>query len=124
MHTRNVNVKTAAPESSRKMGENTYMRTDGFVRNIKSSNPFDVIRADALLARMEKQANKGCGLHYEIFESRLLGMAMNYLSALPLKDRPVFIGAAAKRGYMLTLAEAERAENDCDDLMSEIASDY
>jgi len=34
------------------------------------------------------------GLHYEIFESRLLGMAMNYLCALPLKDRPVFMGAA------------------------------
>lgn len=124
MHTQNVNVKTAAQESSRKMGENTYMRTDGFVKNIKSSNPFDVIRADTLLARMEKQANKGCGLYYEIYESRLLGMAMNYLSALPLKDRPVFIGAAAKRGYMLTQAEAERADNDCDDLMSEIDSDY
>nr|VXZ93228.1 Uncharacterised protein [Klebsiella pneumoniae] len=27
---------------------------------------------------------------------------------LPLKDRPVFIGAAAQRGYMLTLAEEER----------------
>lgn len=78
------------------------MRNDGFVQNIHSRNPFDVIRADLMLARMEKQANRSCGLHYEIYESRLLGMAMNYLAELPLKNRPVFIGTAAKRGYMLT----------------------
>ncbi|TQN75860.1 UNVERIFIED_ORG: hypothetical protein FHU00_4907 [Citrobacter freundii] len=103
---------------------NMNLRTDGFVRNIYSRNAFDVIRADVVLASMEKQANRGCGLHYEIYESRLLGMAMNYLAELPLKDRPVFIGTAAKRGYMLTLAEEERAQGECDDLMNELAADY
>lgn len=103
---------------------NMNLRTDGFVRNIYSRNAFDVIRADVVLAGMEKQANRGCGLHYEIYESRLLGMTMNYLAELPLKDRPVFIGAAAKRGYMLTLAEEERAQGECDDLMNELAADY
>lgn len=100
------------------------MRNDGFVQNIHSRNPFDVIRADVVLARMEKQANRGCGLHYEIYESRLLGMAMNYLAELPLKDRPVFIGAAAKRGYMLTEAEEKRAQDECDTLQAELAEDY
>jgi len=47
----------------------SVLRTDGFVRNIHSRNPFDVIRADVVLARMEKQANRACGLHYEIYES-------------------------------------------------------
>lgn len=103
---------------------NMNLRTDGFVRNIYSRNAFDVIRADVVLAGMEKQANRGCGLHYEIYESRLLGMAMNYLAELPLKDRPVFIGTAAKRGYMLTLAEEERAQGECDDLINELAADY
>jgi hypothetical protein len=42
MHTRNVNVKTAAQESSRKMGGETCTRSAGFVRNIDWSNPFDV----------------------------------------------------------------------------------
>jgi len=38
---------------------NIALRTDGFVRNIHSRNPYDVIRADVVLARMEKQANRG-----------------------------------------------------------------
>ncbi|ECF2939170.1 hypothetical protein E2G14_09865 [Salmonella enterica subsp. enterica serovar Reading] len=100
------------------------MRNDGFVQNIHSRNPFDVIRACVVLARMEKQANRGCGLHYEIYESRLLSVAMNYLAELPLKDRPVFIGAAAKRGYILTQAEEERAQDECDTLRAKLAEDY
>ena len=46
------NVKTATKESSERWGKNTSLRTDGFVRNIHSRNPFDVIRADVVLARM------------------------------------------------------------------------
>ncbi|WP_227627341.1 hypothetical protein [Klebsiella michiganensis] len=101
----------------------TAIRTDGFVTNIKSRNPFDVIRADVVLAGMEKAANRGCGLYYEIYASRLMGMAMRYLNALPLKDRPAFMGAAARRGYRLTIAEAERAHDAYDDLMCELAAD-
>lgn len=78
MNTQNVNVKTATKESSERWVKTSSLRTDGFVRNIHSRNPFDVIRADVVLARMEIQANRGCGLHYEIYESRLLGMAMHY----------------------------------------------
>jgi len=35
----------------------------------------------------------------------------------------VFIGAAAKRGYMLTLAEEQRAQVDYDTLMSQLAAE-
>ncbi|ELR8757041.1 hypothetical protein U7210_003404 [Escherichia coli] len=122
MHTQNV--KTAAPESSERWGEKSCLRTDGFIRNLHSSNAFDVIRADVVLIRMEAQANRGCGLHYEIYESRLLGAAMCYLEKLPVKDRPVFMGAAARRGYSLTLAHEQQAHNDCDELMAELARDY
>ncbi|HEE2822167.1 TPA: hypothetical protein ACN73R_004847, partial [Klebsiella pneumoniae] len=52
----------------------------------------------------------------------LLGGALDYLDALPLKDRPVLMGAAAKRGYLLTLAEEERALEARDVLMSELAA--
>ena len=124
MNTQNVNVKTATKESTERWVKTSSLRTDGFVRNIHSRNPFDVIRADVVLARMEIQANRGCGLHYEIYESRLLGMAMRYLVELPLKDRPVFIGAASKRGYTLTLAEEDRAHGECAGLMNELAADY
>ncbi|MGX5056213.1 hypothetical protein ACWKX9_21495 [Enterobacter asburiae] len=99
----------------------TLLRTDGFVRNIHSRNPFDVIRADVVLARMEKRAGKTCGAYYEIYEVTLLGMALDYLAKLPLKDRPVFMGAASMRGFMLTWAEEERAKERHDDLMTEMA---
>ena len=42
--------------------KSTYLRTDGFVRNIHSSSPFDVVRADVVLRRLEEQAHRGCGL--------------------------------------------------------------
>lgn len=115
------NLKTAAPESSERWEKTTYLRTDGFVRNIHSSNPFDVVRADVVLLRLEKHAHRGCGLHYEIYNARLLASALDYLAQLPLKDRPVFMGAAAKRGYMLTDTEEQHAQEDYDNLMSEIA---
>ena len=56
--------------------ECTALRTDGFITNIKSRNPFDVIRADVVLEQMSKQAHQGCGLYFEIYEARLLSSAM------------------------------------------------
>lgn len=67
---------------------------------------------------MEKKASWGCALHYELYDARLLGMAPDYLSRLPLKDRPVFIGAAFLRGITLIQAEEERAIEACDELMA------
>lgn len=49
------------------------------------------------------------------------GDALDYLDALPLKDRPALMGAAAKRGYILTLAEEGYAQEARDVLMSELA---
>ncbi|MDW1200112.1 hypothetical protein R7J03_24840 [Klebsiella pneumoniae] len=115
MSTQNVNVKPSTKES-------TTLRNDGFVRNIHSRKPFDVIRADVVLERIEKKAGRSCGMHYELYQAHLLGGAPDYLDALPLKDRPVLIGAAAKRGYLLTLAEEERALEARDVLMSELAA--
>lgn len=100
------------------------LRTDGFVRNLNSRNPFDVIRADVVLSRMEKSANHGCGQWYEIYEARLLSAAMRYLSDLPLKDQPVFTNAAAQRGITLTTDELQRAHRECDDVMRELQADY
>jgi hypothetical protein len=118
MNTQNVN--TATKESSERWVKTSYLRTDGFVRNIHSSHPFDVIRADVVLIRLEKQAHRGCGLHYEIYMARVLESALDYLAQLPLKDRPVFMGAAANRGYMLTLTEEQHAQEAYDVLMSEL----
>lgn len=94
-----------------------------FVRNIYSQNQFDVIRADVVLERLEKQAHKGCGLHYEIYQSRLLQDAMDYLDQLPLKHRATFIDSAACRGLELTLEEEQRAKQAGDKLMASLAND-
>ncbi|BAS44032.1 MULTISPECIES: hypothetical protein [Klebsiella/Raoultella group] len=102
--------------------KSSVLRTNGFVRNIHAANPFDVIRADVVLARIEKEAGRCCGLHYELYQARVLGDALDYLDALPLKDRPVLMGAAAKRGYLLTIAEEEHAQEARDVLMSELAA--
>ncbi|WP_223510241.1 hypothetical protein [Rahnella sp. GSA61A] len=122
MHTQNV--KTAAPESSERWGaKTTTLRMDGFITDISSSHPFDVIRADVVISRLEKQAHAGCGLHYEIYESRLIGSALDHLSRLPMKDRPVFIGTADRRGIVLTWAAEEKAQNAYCELMAEIAAE-
>ncbi|OIX95197.1 hypothetical protein BFS14_15145 [Serratia fonticola] len=102
----------------------THLRMDGFVRNLSSRHPFDVIRADVVLERMEKQASTGCGLHDEIYEAHLFDSALNYLATLQLKDRPVFMGAAATRGYVLTLANNQRAQSASDELLAELRADY
>ncbi|EAN0332706.1 hypothetical protein ES879_19845 [Salmonella enterica] len=122
MNTQNVNVKTATKESSERWVKSTALRTDGFVRNIHARNPFDVIRADVVLARIEKEAGRCCGMHFELYQARVLGDALDYLDALPLKDRPALMGAAAKRGYILTVAEEEHALEAKDALMSELAA--
>ncbi|HBX9008784.1 TPA: hypothetical protein MIJ01_005710 [Klebsiella pneumoniae] len=101
--------------------KSSVLRTDGFVRNIHTRNPFDVIRADVVLARIEKEAGRCCGMHYELYQARVLGDALDYLDALPLKDPPALMGAAAKRGYILTLAEEGYAQEARDVLMSELA---
>ena len=122
MHTQNV--KTAAPESSERWGaKTTTLRMDGFITDISSSHPFDVIRADVVISRLEKQAHAGCGLHYEIYESRLIGSALDHLSRLPMKDRPVFIGTADRRGIALSWAAEEEAQNAYCELMAEIAAE-
>ncbi|MFS7521427.1 hypothetical protein ACJ8BV_01905 [Klebsiella pneumoniae] len=105
--------------------ERTTLRTDGFVRNIHSRNPFDVIRADGwCLNVLEKKAGRSCGMHYELYQAHLLGGALDYLDALPLKDRPVLMGAGGKAAYLTLTGEAEeeRALEARDVLMSELAA--
>lgn len=118
------NIKTAASESSERWGETHAIRTDGFVRNLYSANPFDVIRADVVIKRLKENANRGCGLYWEVYESRLMDSAMNYLLELPLKDRPVFMGAASVSGFMLTLSAMESANDAYVELMAELRDDY
>lgn len=118
------NVKTAAPESTERWGKTTFLCMGGFITDISSAHSFDVIRADVVISRMEKQAQASCGLHWEILELRLINSALDHLCRLPMKDRPVFIGAASRRGLTLTRAEKERCQAAYSELMDDIAAEH
>ncbi len=124
MHTHNINVKTATRKTPERCGQTTSLRMDGFISDISSSHPFDVVRAGVVISRMEKQAQASCGLHWEILELRLINSALDHLRRLPMKDRPVFIGAASRRGLTLTRAEKERCQAAYSELMDEIAAEH
>jgi len=119
MHTQNV--KTAAPESSERWGaKSTSLRMDGFITDVSSSHPFDVIRADAVISRLSEKAHQGCGLHAEIYEYNLMVSAMAHLKRLPEKDHLIFLHAAEKQGLTLTDEELVRSANAYCDLRNEL----
>jgi hypothetical protein len=102
----------------------TYKRTDGFIKNVESAHPFDVIRADVVLERLSVKANYGCGLHYEIYEYNLIASAMEYLERLPERDRSTFHKAATNIGIKLTEDELVKCANAYCDLRNELFEDY
>ena len=119
MHTQNV--KTAAPESSERWGaKTTTLRMDGFITDISSSHPFDVIRADVVISRLEIYAGNTCGQHAEIYEYTLISSAVAHLKRLPEKDQTVFLQAAEKKGLTLTDEEVVRTANAYCDLRNEL----
>ena len=118
MHTQNV--KTAAPESSERCGKTTTLRMDGFFTDISSAHPFDVIRADVVISRLEIYAGNTCGQHAEIYEYTLISSAVAHLKRLPEKDQTVFLQAAEKKGLTLTDEEVVRTANAYCDLRNEL----
>lgn len=61
----------------------------------------DSIRARSLIERIEIEAHHGCGLHYEIYEYRVLTRLFSTLQGLSAKDAETFSAAASSRGFRL-----------------------
>lgn len=61
----------------------------------------DSVSADSLIERAEKDAIRGCGLHYEIYEYRTLCALKNLLDKLNDQDAKTFLQAALRRGFEL-----------------------
>jgi len=121
MHTHNVNSKTATTTPPERWGaKSTSLRMDGFITDISSTHPFDVIRADAVISRLSEKAHQGCGLHAEIYEYNLMVSAMAHLKRLPEKDHLIFLHAAEKLGLTLTDEELVRSANGYCDLRNEL----
>ena len=75
-----------------------------------------------MLERIEKKAGRSCGMHYEPYQARLLGGALDYLDAPPLKDRPVLMGACGKARLFADASRRGTRAEARDVLMSELAA--
>ncbi|MDQ1228438.1 hypothetical protein QE443_004699 [Pantoea ananatis] len=89
---------------------------DGYVKNPWEKRAHDGIHVDVLINRIEANAHKGCGLHYEIFNQRCIDELFWVLEQLNQDDSDILIKAAAKRGYELdeiSVIESHTAYIDC-----------
>lgn len=89
------------------------MADDIFIQNIKSKNK-DRISAAVIYDLIEKEAHRGCGLHYEIYESRLIGGLLEHIAYLNDKDAATLRKYAEGKGTRIdAYSEALEAERQC-----------
>ena len=74
---------------------------NGFIAPPWSHVRGDSVRAECLIQRIEKEANRGCGLYYEIYEYRALEELNGMLANLSASDAATFQKVAASRGFSL-----------------------
>ncbi|MBJ8866096.1 dpoa decarboxylase [Citrobacter koseri] len=60
-------------------------KEDMFIANIHSTH-HDRISVTCIYDSLSKEANQGCGLYYEIYESRFIGLLRHHLSQLNESD--------------------------------------
>jgi spore coat polysaccharide biosynthesis protein SpsF (cytidylyltransferase family) len=76
------------------------------------------ITTSKLLNDFEKQANKGCGLHFEIFEANLLNLISQASDQLNKQDRETFTVYCKRKGYDIT--RTEEADSEKNEILHEI----
>ncbi|MGP2154480.1 hypothetical protein V5O55_22705 [Escherichia coli] len=62
----------------------------------------DSVSAASLISRIEKEAHRGCGLHYEIYQYRALCELHDVLTSLSVRDAETFMTVAADHGFSLS----------------------
>jgi len=80
----------------------------------------DSVSAACLVERAEKRAAQGCGLHYEIYEYRVLEELNDILANLSAGDAATFQAAAASRGFCLDESALQGAYQSYHATLSEI----
>lgn len=91
------------------------MINDIFIKNIKSKNK-DRISAAVVYDLIEKEAHRSCGLHYEIYESRLIGGLLEHIAYLNDKDAATLRKYAEGKGTRIdddAYRDALEAERQC-----------
>lgn len=90
-------------------------KEDLFIRNIHSRNQ-DRISVALVYDTLSKEAHRGCGLYYEIYESRFIGLLRDHLSELNEADANKLMRYAESKGTKIdnaTYSEALEAEREC-----------
>ncbi|WP_407225483.1 dpoa decarboxylase [Escherichia coli] len=90
-------------------------KEDLFIRNIHSRNQ-DRISVALVYDTLSKEAHSGCGLYYEIYESRLIGLLRDHLSVLNEADANKLRHYAESKGTKIDYAsysDALEAEREC-----------
>ncbi|EAM4786179.1 dpoa decarboxylase [Salmonella enterica] len=88
---------------------------DLFINNIHSKNQ-DRISVALVYNTLSKEAHRGCGLHYEIYESCFIGLLRDHLSELNEIDANKLIRYAKNQGTKIddtSYSEALEAEREC-----------
>lgn len=91
------------------------MENDIFIQNIKSKYK-DRISAAVIYDLIEKEAHRGSGLHYEIYESRLIGGLLEHIAYLNEKDATTLKEYAEQQGTRIdddAYRDALEAERQC-----------
>lgn len=90
-------------------------KEDLFIRNIHSRNQ-DRISVALVYDTLSKEAHRGCGLYYEIYESRFIGLLRDHLSELNEADENKLMRYAEGKGTKIddaTYSEVLEAERGC-----------
>ncbi|EEL2951114.1 dpoa decarboxylase [Salmonella enterica] len=88
---------------------------DSFIKNIHSKNQ-DRIFVNLVYDTLSKEAHSGCGLYYEIYESRFIGLLRAHLSELNEADANKLRRYAESKGTKIddaSWSEALEAEREC-----------
>lgn len=95
-------------------------KEDLFIANIHSTH-HDRISVTYIYDSLSKEANQGCGLYYELYESRFIGLLRHHLSQLNGTDAEKLRRYAESQGTNVdddTYHAVLKAEREC---LAEIA---
>lgn len=88
-----------------------------FIQHPLSSIKGHMVTVNKLVTDFEKEANIGCGLYFEIFESRVLNKIDYASQQMDDQTKEIFLSYAKSKGY--DLIEQERANEEYMDILRE-----
>ncbi|SYT49017.1 putative dopa decarboxylase protein remnant [Klebsiella pneumoniae] len=92
----------------------------GFIPPPWPHTPGDSVSAESLIQRIEKEANHGCGLYYEIYQYRAMRELQQTLANLSANDADTFMKVAASRGFHLNESAIRETRKAYHETMEEI----